>query len=146
MLSQDALGNVVEHVTSSQSKLVDAYALQHDILFTRCAPKEMGRLLLTILGVLASLGEVIPDEVHEQEIALQVRFASANTKQALDDGLVFSHVSDSEHQNNIMQAYYILMGVAYIANPRLFPYFAARWVQYCLKNKVSSKYTAGEIS
>lgn len=133
----------MKYATSLQTKL-DAYALQYNILLSACAPKEMAQLLVTIIDVLSSLGEIISDEVSGAEIALQVSCATTNVEKALDDDLLQSHRSNSEHQANVMQAYNILTGVAYFAKPALFPYFAARWVQYCLQNKISNQYTAGE--
>ncbi|KAL7514692.1 hypothetical protein ACHAXN_012594, partial [Cyclotella atomus] len=56
--AKKALGKVVEHASSLQIKL-DAYELLRHILFYACAPKEMGQLLITMIGVLKSLGEYI---------------------------------------------------------------------------------------
>jgi hypothetical protein len=40
-----------------------------------------------------------------------------------------------------MQAYNIIVDLAYVARPKLYPYFVARWCQFFLKHKIACIYT-----
>ncbi|KAL3778690.1 hypothetical protein ACHAWO_010721 [Cyclotella atomus] len=40
-----------------------------------------------------------------------------------------------------MQAYNIIVDLAYVARPKLYPYFVARWSQFFLKHKIACIYT-----
>ena len=134
------MNKVVENTTSLRTKL-DAYAILHSILFNAFEAQEMGRLLVTIVGVLGSLGEAVQcNDLTEKHINNQVLIARAGFERESNDELL--HNYRSEDQNTVMQAYNILVHLAYVAKPKFYPYYVARWAQYCLNQKVA---TPGEV-
>ena len=97
----------------------------------------MGQLLITIVGVLGSLGEVVQcDNVSQEYINNQVLIATADFERECNDEML--HNYRSEDQNAVMQAYRILVNLAYIAKPKFYPYYVSQWAQYCLNHKVAT--------
>jgi hypothetical protein len=139
------LNNIIKHVSTLQTK-VDAYALQCSVLFNACAPKELNQILTPIATVLNSLGQKIPDDVSVQEVERQVLLVTSKFEEEPDSVLINLSTNAPDNYGIIMQAYSILTALAYVAAPKLFPYFASRWCDYCLKHKASSKYIPGEPS
>ena len=136
---------VVQHASSLRTKL-NAYSLQCFILLSACSPKEMDVLLNTIVATLEALGEKLPGDVSPTDISSQIRSAQLKVGKESDNNMFLLNKVSTESQTNIMQAYNILTSLAYVARPKLYPYFAARWVQYTLEHKVSSKYTPGNVN
>lgn len=121
---------------------MDAYVLQHDILFSACAPREMGPLLITIIGVLASFGENIRCEnVSDDDIAAEVSSVMARLGEASDEALLNTQKVEFGNHVATMQAFNTLVNLAYVARPKLYPYFVARWTKFHLKNKVQCAFT-----
>ena len=67
----------------------------------------------------------------------------------------FKSLSDHDllhmHKNNaaknhtaVIQAYEVLVPLAFMITPRLCPYYVAKWVQYCLQYRVASEHIPGE--
>lgn len=67
----------------------------------------------------------------------------------------FKSLSDHDllhmHKNNaaknhtaVIQAYELLVPLAFMITPRLCPYYVAKWVQYCLQYRVASEHIPGE--
>ena len=140
---QDAVDQVVSNATLLETKL-QAYILLCSLLFSAPAPKEMDRLMTTIRNVLKSLGEGIPLDVGPMQTEQLVKSVTVQFDDEPDDSLLdVNHVSSKEH-SAIMKAYSILVSLAYVAKPSLYPYFAARWLQYTLQHKGSSEYTPGK--
>ena len=97
----------------------------------------MDHLLVTIVGVLGSLGEAIQcDDLSQKHIHNQVLITTAGFERESNDELLHNYRSDD--QNAVMQAYNILVNLAYIARPKFYPYYVARWAQYCLHHKVAT--------
>jgi hypothetical protein len=140
---QRALNDVIEHVSTLQTKL-DAYALQSYIFFNACDPHEMNQLLMTIVTTLNSLGQKIHDTISIRDVQSEVSFVMSKFEEEPDDALMNLSTATTENHDIIMQAYSIIASLAYVARPKLYPYFAASWSNFCLKHKASSKYTPGE--
>eukprot|EP00804_Cyclotella_cryptica_P020127 CCRYP_014899-RB/>CCRYP_014899-RB protein AED:0.03 eAED:0.03 QI:211/1/1/1/1/1/6/342/1334 len=139
----EALNKIVKHADCVETRL-NGYTLLHSILFNTCASNDTEQLLVTIVNVLKSLGEDIPaDDVARRDVATQVRLAKRNFERESDDALLQMHKNSSKPNVAIMQAYNILVNLSFIAKPRLYQYFVARWAQFCLKSNVACKYVAG---
>jgi len=63
-----------------------------------------------------------------------------------NDDLLHNYTQDSKDHVTIMRMYNILSNLAYVAKPKLWPYFVARWAQYCLKHRVACDNTPGTLS
>ena len=88
----------------------------------------MDHLLVTIVGVLGSLGEAIQcDDLSQKHIHNQVLITTAGFERESNDELLHNYRSDD--QNAVIQAYNILVNLAYIARPKFYPYYVARWAQ-----------------
>lgn len=144
-LEKDALNMILEHAKSLQTKL-DAYALLHSILLNACAPNEMDQLLITMTSILRTLGEDIPNDAPEERIAIQVDLAAEQFNETSDDSLLDTSKSISEHEMAVMQAYNTLVYLAYVARPKLFPYYVTCWARFHLDHKVNCEYTPGKFS
>jgi hypothetical protein len=145
--AQSALSKVIEHTNSNMAQLkLDAYKLKHDIILDSCIPGEMAALLNTILDVLASLGEDhrSTDNLCKSTISAEFCSASEMLEMEFNDALSQAYRVDSCDHKPVMEAYYILLTLAYIVKPELCPYFVTRWAMYTLRNKVMCKYTPGE--
>lgn len=145
-VAKDALNKVVEHATSLHTKL-DAYYLLHSLLLAALVPKEMGQLLNTIVDVLGALGENVPvANVTSEDVSSQVCSAKLQFQSKSNDDLLHNYTQDSKDHVTIMRMYNILSNLAYVAKPKLWPYFVARWAQYCLKHRVACDNTPGTLS
>lgn len=117
------------------------------MLFKSCDLNEMGELFVTIAAVLRSLGEIISEgEINIQATSTQVRMAIFALENESDDDLLHAnqYKRSPQQQVDIMKAYSILVNLAYVAKPSLFPYLAARWAQFSFRFKVACKFTPGE--
>lgn len=143
-VAKDAVHKIVEHATSLQTK-IDAYTLLQHLLLAVCVPKEMDKLLVTIVGVLKELGEnILLDNVTNELILSQVHSTKELLESLSNDELSHKYMLDSEDHSAIMRAYSTLMYLSWIAKPKLWPYFVVRWAQYCLKHKVACDFTPGD--
>jgi hypothetical protein len=126
---------------------LDAYKLKHDIILDSLVPGEMAALMNPIIDTLASLGEVLKstDELCESTVFAEFRLASEMFEIESDDALSRAYRVDSCVHTPVMEAYYILVNLAYSVKPKLCPYFVTRWAMYTLRNKVMCKYTPGEL-
>ena len=116
------------------------------IILVDCDPDDANQLIVTMIGLLQSLGEHIPcDEEVRKDIARQVDISIKSFQLESDDKLLNMHDFSSEKYDAIMQAYSILVGLGYITKPQLNTYYTARWSQFCLKHKVASKYVPSEL-
>jgi hypothetical protein len=130
IIEQNALNEIIEHASSLQVKL-DAYELLHHILFPACAPKEMRQLLATMIEVLKSLGEKIRYEnVASGDITAEVFSAVRRYEKESNDSLLDLNTSIPDDNVAIMQAYNIIVNLAYVARPKLYPFFVARWSNF----------------
>jgi predicted ATPase len=143
--ARSSLEKVMEHTTCLQTRL-EAYKLLHSIILGACAPKEYTQFITTIAELLRSLGEDLPsdDDAMSRDLAHQVVATKKNFEEKSDDALINMYGSGSDSQVAIVHAYSILVHIAYVAKPKLFPYYAARAVQYCLNTKVACKYVPGK--
>ena len=88
----------------------------------------------------------LSDEDIESEVKSEVGVAIQGFESISDHDLLHMYTnSDAESQADIIRAYYILCNLMYLGSPRMHPYYVARWIQFCLKHKVKSKYIPGEI-
>ena len=141
----DALNEIVKHADCVETRL-NGYTLLHSILFNTCGFNDMEQLFDTIVNILKSLGENFPaDDLARKDIATQVRLVKSNFVRESDDALLQMHKNSSKPNLAIMQAYNILVNLAFIVKPRIYQYFVARWAEFCLKSKVACKYVAGEV-
>ncbi|KAL7478293.1 hypothetical protein ACHAW6_004062, partial [Cyclotella cf. meneghiniana] len=139
---KEALNTLVKHADSLETKL-DAYELQQSILFNRFDPNEMGQLLVTVIDILMSLGEnVTHEDIATKDISNQVFLAKKRFDDSTDEILLHMQQVSSKNHVAIMQAYSILVAVVHIVRPKVFPYFAARWAQFCLQHRVACKHVA----
>lgn len=116
------------------------------IILVDCDPDDANQLIVTMLGLLQSLGEHIPcDEEVRKDIARQIDISIKSFQLESDDKLLNMHDFSSEKYDAIMQAYTILVSLGHIAKPQLYAYYVARWSQFCLKHKVASKYVPCEL-
>ena len=118
----DALNEIIIHAKSLEIKL-DAYTLLHLILFSACAFTDMSGLLVTVIDVLKSLGEDIPEvDVAKDDLSNQVNLAKQCFESETDDTLL-QHTNISKRDATIMQAYHILTGISYMVRPKLYHYY-----------------------
>ena len=116
------------------------------IIEVDCNPDDANQLIVTMIGLLNSLGEHIPcDEEARRDISRQVDIATKSFQLESDGILLHVHEFSSEKSDAIMQAYSILVSLEIIAKPQLYAYHGARWSQFCLKHKVASKYVPCEL-
>jgi hypothetical protein len=124
---------------------LDAFDIQHSIIFVDPKPKDALPLIDKIIDLIKSLGEDMPDDdTARKEVVNQISLAMKSFSTVSDDNLMHMHQTKSSHHAAIMHAYYILTSLIYLAKPALHPYFVSRWVQYCLQHKVASKYVPGK--
>ena len=136
----------MKHATSHHDK-VDGYDIQHSIVMNISDPTDAVRLKCTILELLDSMGEHMPPNLSDEEIESEVAAAIQGFESISDHDLLHMYTnSDAESQADIIRAYYILCDLMYLGSPRMHPYYVARWIQFCLKHKVKSKYIPGEIN
>ncbi len=125
---------------------LDAYDTQHSIIFADPTPNAAVPLIDKIIDLLNSLGEDIPDDdAATKEYVIQISSAMKSFEKLSDDNLLHMHQTKSHHHSAIMHAYYILTSLIHLAKPASYPYYVIRWVQYCLKHKVASKYVPGKL-
>jgi predicted ATPase len=143
--ARNSLEKVMEHTNSLQTRL-EAYKLLHSIILGACAPNDYTQLITTIAELLRSLGEDLPsdDDAMRRDLANQVFNTKKSFEEKSNDALMNMYGSGSDSQVAIVHAYSILVHLAYVAKPKLFPYYAARAVQYCLNAKVACKYVPGK--
>ena len=136
----------MKHATSHHDK-VGGYDIQHSIVMKNCDPTDAVRLKCTILELLESMGELMPPNLSDKDIGSEVAMAIQGFESISDHDLLHMYTnSDAESQADIIRAYCILCNVMVLdGSSRMRPYYVARWVQFCLKHKVKSKYIPGEI-
>jgi predicted ATPase len=138
--AKSAANEIVEHASSPRDKL-DGYAIQHYIVMNTCDTSDAGRLKSTILQLLESLGEHIPPNMSEESVESEVASAIEYFETHSDQDHVHMYTNvDTNNQAVIIRAYAILALLASITNPHTPRYYVARWIQFCLKYKVASKY------
>jgi hypothetical protein len=124
---------------------LDAYDIQHSIIFANPKPIDAVALIDKVIDLIKSLGEDIPDDdTARKEVVSQINSAMKSFEKVSYDNLLHMHQTKSHHHTAIMHAYYILTFLIYLAKPALHPYYVSRWVQYCVKHKVASKYVPGK--
>ena len=142
---QSAAKQVVEHSTSYHDK-VDGYDIQHSIIMNICDPADAVRLECTILELLESMGEQMPPNLSDEDIESEVAVAIQSFESNSDHDLQHMYTNSNKDQAAIIRAYYILCRLNMIGGPaRMRPYYHARWFQFCLKHKVTSKYLPSEV-
>jgi hypothetical protein len=118
-----ALDKVIQHADSMQTKL-DAFSIQICLIYSAPDPNELSLLFNTMIDVLQTLGEELRQDISEEDIDQEVRLVTASFESESDDALLYLEETTSQNQLSIMQtiqAYSILVGVAYFARPRLYP-------------------------
>lgn len=100
-----------------------------------------------MIEMLGSFGEEVRyEDVSQSEITTQINSVVASFNQESDDVLMLHmYTSSSSNHTAIMQAYNILVNLAYVAKPKLYAYFVSRWAQFFLKNKVACIHTPGKF-
>lgn len=142
---QNAADQVVNHAVSPHDKL-DGYGIQHSIIINTCNPTDAVRLKCTILQLLESMGEHMPPNLSDECIESEVAVAIQCFESISDCDLLHMYTnSDTNNQADIIRAYALLAILASLGNSRMSRYYVARWVQFCLKYKVKSKFIPGEI-
>lgn len=134
---QDAVNKVIHHATSLQTQ-IDAYTLKHSILMTECVHEETSELLSKIIDILNSLGEIIRDDVTDKDISALVCSVKEVFQAKSNNELLLVYQVEINDHNAVMQAYGIAANLAWIAKPKLFPFIASLWANYCVKQKVKS--------
>jgi hypothetical protein len=125
---------------------LDAYDIQHSIIFIDPTPNEVVPLIDKMIDLIKSLGEEIPDDdTARKKVFSQISSTMKSFAMMSDENLVQIHQTKSQHHADIMRAYYILTSLVYLAKPTLHPYYASRWVQYSVEHKVASKYVPGKL-
>ena len=99
---------------------------------------------MTMASVLSSLGEDIPNNAPQECTDLQVDLAADQFEKEADDSLLNSNQSISKHQMAVMQAYYTLVSIAYVARPKLYPHYVTCWARFHLNHKITCEYTPGK--
>jgi hypothetical protein len=120
---QVALDKVIRHADSMQTKL-DAFSIQISLIICAPDPNELSSLFNTMIDVLQTLGEELCQDISEEDIDKEVRLATASFESESDDALLYLDETTSQNQLSIIQtiqAYSILVSVAYFARPRLYP-------------------------
>jgi chaperone required for assembly of F1-ATPase len=120
---QVALDKVIQHADSMQTKL-DAFSIQICLIYSAPDPNELSLLFNTMIDVLQTLGEELRQDISEEDIDQEVRLVTASFESESDDALLYLDETTSQNQLSIIQtiqAYSILVGVAYFARPRLYP-------------------------
>ena len=125
---------------------LDAYDIQHSIIFANPKPIDAVALIDKVIDLIKSLGEDIPDDdTARKEVVSEISSTMKSFAIMSDDNLVQIHQTKSDHHAAIMHAYYILTSLIYLAKPSLHPYYVSRWVQYSVEHKVASKYVPGKL-
>ena len=135
---------VVQWANSTHDKL-RCYVIQRSIILNSCNMDGASKLLCTIIDVLRSLGELIPERLSDKDISEEVCSAMTSFMSLPDQDLLHMHKHNAtKGQAAIMQAYELLAPLAFIGTPRVCPYYVARWAQYCLQHRVASEYVPGK--
>ena len=83
--------------------------------------------------------------VSPEEITAQINWVVEGFDEESDEVLLHMYDSSTPNHIAIMQAYNILVNLAYVAKPQLYPYFVSCWAHFFLKNKVACLHTPGEL-
>ena len=135
----------MKHATSHHDK-VDGYDIQHSIVTNISDATDAVRLKCTMLEVLESMGEHMQPNLSDEDIGKEVAAATQCFESISDHDLLHMYTNSyAESQADIIRSYYILCNLMILVGPRMHPYYVARWIQFCLKHKVKSKYIPGEI-
>ena len=134
----------MQWANSAYDKL-SGYVILRSIILNTCNPADASKLSSTIIQLLRSLGENIPKRVSDEDIAKEVCSAMTSFKSLSDHDLLHMHKNNATKDHAaVMQAYELLAPLAFIGDPRLCPYYVAKWAKFCLQHRVASEYIPSE--
>ena len=130
---------------SVESK-IDAYELLADVLFSTFDEKDIDQYVFATLRILKSFGEdILIGNVAPGYINTQISMTKKRYENVKDETLLSMDKPASNRNLSIMKTYDILARVSYIAKPSLFPYYASKWAQFCLKSKAACKQVSSKL-
>jgi hypothetical protein len=141
-LNRDALNEIVNNQDVPFDIKVDAYDLLQTVFYSAMDVNDMDNLRVTILNMLNSMGEdiIVDDKVAPTYLATQLTAAKTCFENTPDDVLLTMHMHVSDRDAMIMKAYNVLVNLSYYSKPLLYPYYTAKWAQFCLRSKVACKH------
>lgn len=137
--AKDSLNEIIENGRGIEHTF-PSYILLTKLLFSAC--HDLSQAFASCRKVLQMLDEDVPDvEGAKNDVTSQVTKA----KTMLEDSdllLVVRAQTDDWRRLAIMQAYDQLVTITYTSYPNVMPYYAGRWVQFAVVNRVSCRYTS----
>jgi hypothetical protein len=149
-LNRNALNEIVNGQDVPFDIKVDAYDLLHTVLYSIYSRKDssdMEEVRATVLKILNSMGEDIVDgNLAPGYTKIQVTATKSCFENTPDDVLFTMHTRVSDRDAMIMKAYNVLVNLSYVSKPLLYPYYTAKWAQFCLKSKVACKHVPSKCN
>jgi uncharacterized protein (UPF0147 family) len=140
-LNRSTLNEIVNDQDVPFDVKVDAYDLLQIVLSSALDSSDMEEVRVTVLKMLISMGEdILEGDVAPGYTKIQVAATKKCFENTPDDVLFSMHSRVSDRDAMIMKAYNVLVNLSYVSKPLLYPYYTAKWAQFCLKSNVACKH------
>ncbi|KAL3804864.1 hypothetical protein HJC23_006636 [Cyclotella cryptica] len=136
--AKDSLNEIIENERGIEDTF-QSYILLTKILLLAC--NDLSQAFDSCHKLLQMLGEDVPSADKAKD-ALTSQVSKAKTLLEDSELLHGKQIQTAGWRSlAVMQAYDQLVTITYMSHPDVMPYYAGRWAQYALINKVTCRYT-----